>query len=156
MTVHRQRFWYSWYEPKTYRTTETNDNPFGMPICIITFLHIYIVPFMHICIYLFIFVLVGGDEWRPDGWLPHPNVLGVLCSGETRTSDIMVALVEAFSSDSVRNIILTDWTQAGEERFCEPVDATWTPGERFPLTVWMTEQIEQQQHQQDSSFVQVF
>lgn len=82
------------------------------------------------------------DDYRPLTDPPHPQVLGWWCSGyDANDVSILCALVEAESETDAEVFVVISWPEAERWRFCEPKGTDWLPGDRFPLSPWMTERL---------------
>ena len=82
------------------------------------------------------------NDCRPLTFPPNASILGWWCSGEGSNYFTLVAWIQAADEASVRNAVLVDWPNAGNERFCKSVENDWRPSDRFPLSEeWMTQRI---------------
>lgn len=81
---------------------------------------------------------------RPLTCPPNKAVLGWWRTGQ-RASDeawTLCALVLADGEDRAKAAVVSDWPEAAEWRFCDPHDANWSPGDRFPASAWMRARLE--------------
>jgi hypothetical protein len=82
-----------------------------------------------------------GEDYRPLTCPPNESVLGWWCSGEygddEETIHTLCALIRAGSVKDAKGVILKDWPEAGQWRFCREVAKDFSPGDRFPIEPWM-------------------
>lgn len=80
-------------------------------------------------------------DYRPLTHPPTLEVLGWWCTGELadETAFTLVAAVEAESEDEAKEIIVKNWPEATEWRFCGQKSSTFVPNDRFVFREWMTE-----------------
>lgn len=74
-----------------------------------------------------------GGDCRPMSWPPPEAILCFWCTGWTLVGDsCMVAVVRAPTAEQARAEVTAEraWPDAGEQRFCQPIDHP--PGDRFP------------------------
>lgn len=85
-----------------------------------------------------------GDH-RPLTYPPNAGILGWWKSGERDDpyAASICALVAASTDDEAWKAVRIDWPEAIDFRFCEAVDAGWRPTDRFPISPWMIERIEE-------------
>lgn len=83
------------------------------------------------------------EDYRPLTFPPNGRVLGWWCSGYRSSDDAatICALVAAETEDDAKAVILKDWPEADEWRFCDEVEPDWDPnkGGRFPPSEWSVE-----------------
>lgn len=80
-------------------------------------------------------------DFRPLSFPPNNNILGWWKTGEnTSNESTLVAIVTSISSDDVREIVHIDWPEVTNWRFIEK-KSTLLLNDRFPLTNWMIERI---------------
>ena len=84
-----------------------------------------------------------SEDYRPLTFPPNEAILGWWCSGYcSDDSSTIVALVEAGSEEAAWKAVRLDWPEAVRERFCEAREDSYLPGDRFPLSDWMKERID--------------
>jgi hypothetical protein len=80
-------------------------------------------------------------DMRPLTFPPVEGIIGWWCSGQRYDDDAwtIVALVVAKSECSAKRLIRKSWPEASEWRGCDEVSIGYQPGDRFPLSEWMSE-----------------
>ena len=84
-----------------------------------------------------------GDDYRPLTFPPNADVLGWWCTGYGEQGATLCAMVKASTESDAREVIKRDWPEAWAWRFCDPQDSPSMQSERFPLSEWMRERIEE-------------
>lgn len=83
------------------------------------------------------------EDYRPITYPPNKGILGWWCSGmrcQDEANSIW-AMVIAENLSEVKNIVIQDWPEAEEWRFCDEVENT-TLSDRFHIKDWMEVRIE--------------
>lgn len=82
-----------------------------------------------------------AEDYRPKTFPPGAGVLGWWRSGEAGDGSYSTLCAAVETTGDPWDVIEADWPGAREhERFCNPVEEDFTPGDRFPLdSDWMFE-----------------
>lgn len=78
------------------------------------------------------------DDHRPLSFPPNENVLGWWKTGEGDRGATLVAIVKAESEEEAQQVILKDWPEVVDWRFCGDQEHTRVTS-RYPLQDWMIE-----------------
>jgi hypothetical protein len=90
------------------------------------------------------------EDYRPLTDPPDGAVKGWWCSGyDSKERATLCALVDAASLTAAKNAIRRSWPEAPSARQVWRIeserDKDWLPGDRFPLSPWMTHRLGSEQ-----------
>ena len=83
------------------------------------------------------------EDYRPLKFPPNEAVLGWWCSGERCSGGAATLVAEVLAVDEAeaKAVVVKDWPEAREWRFCKE-SATPHSSDRFPPSDWMTPRYE--------------
>lgn len=90
------------------------------------------------------------EDYRPLTYPPNAGVLSWHCTGH-RDHDgaaTLVAMVKAENEEQAKAVIVVDWPEASDWRFCDGSEKLKRPNNRFPLQGWMEKRYSEQLSQQ--------
>lgn len=80
------------------------------------------------------------EDFRPLTYPPNEAIIGWWCSGYTEKNEAtLCACVDAENQTAALEAIDRDWPGKKVWRFLEFRPSDWVPGDRFPLSDWMSE-----------------